>query len=89
MPVYVDRLFWTTPSKKWRHDCACHMYADTLEELHQLAESIGLKKCWFQNRRGRNFPHYDLTESKREQAVKAGAVEHSRKETVEWYREQK
>jgi hypothetical protein len=48
------------------------MIADTNEELHAMAAKIGLKRAWFQTNLE---PHYDLTASKRKQAVAAGAVE--------------
>lgn len=35
-----------------------HMIADSLNELHTFAKSIGLKREWFQDKR---IPHYDLT----------------------------
>jgi hypothetical protein len=35
-----------------------HLMADSLEELHIFAKSLGLKRCWFQNHK---YPHYDLT----------------------------
>jgi hypothetical protein len=44
-----------------------------LEELHRFAESIGLRRAWFQNHRV--VPHYDLTPSKRAAAVRLGAIE--------------
>lgn len=50
---------------------SCHMIADTLEELHAMADRIGLKREWFQER---SFPHYDLIASRRERAIRAGAV---------------
>lgn len=34
-----------------------HLIADTLEELHAFAASIGLNRCWFENHRKQ---HYDL-----------------------------
>lgn len=49
------------------------MYADTLEELHKMADKIGLQRAWFQNHK--SLQHYDLTPSKRTLAVKAGAIE--------------
>ena len=52
---------------------SCHMYADTLDELHAAAAYIGLKRSWFQN--AQTLPHYDLTPSKRKLAVKAGVQE--------------
>ncbi len=43
-----------------------------IEALHAFAESIGLKREWFQDHR--LAPHYDLVESRRESALAAGAV---------------
>jgi hypothetical protein len=53
---------------------------DRLDELHKFAEGIGLKREWFQNRRG--YPHYDLVASVRRRAVAAGAVELSCMELI-------
>jgi hypothetical protein len=46
------------------------MTADTLEELHEMAEKLGLRR-WFQNT---GTPHYDLCKSKRLKAIKLGAI---------------
>jgi len=35
-----------------------HLVADNINELHRFAQSIGLKRKWFQDHR---IPHYDLT----------------------------
>lgn len=50
-----------------------HLITDgDLEELHEFAESIGLKRKWFQNKTRR--PHYDLVAViKVKMAVKSGA----------------
>jgi len=74
MSVYVDKLMSSLKSKVWRHTAACHMVADTEEELFHFAQSIGLRRCWYQVSKG-GLGHYDLTSGKRKQAVKAGAVE--------------
>lgn len=51
---------------------SCHMATDgDIEELHVFAESIGLRREWFQAEA--STPHYDLTPRKREAAVTAGA----------------
>lgn len=48
------------------------MVADSLGELHEFAESIGLKRCWFQ---GGRYPHYDFTTKKKiDQAIDMGAT---------------
>jgi hypothetical protein len=60
----------------------CHMIADTLEELHDMAQRIGLRREWFQKSRS-GMPHYDVCQSKRALAVKLGAVEINRRQLVE------
>jgi len=72
--VYVGHMFNTDPARPgaWRWTNACHMLADTVEELHELAGKIGLKRSWFQDK---SIPHYDLTKRMRAKAVKAGARE--------------
>ena len=49
----------------------CHMAADTVFELHQMASKLGLKKEWFQNKK---TPHYDLSPAMRTKAIKLGAI---------------
>lgn len=34
-----------------------HLVADYLQELHEFAQSVGLKRKWFQER----HEHYDIT----------------------------
>jgi len=57
----------------------CHLFTDSsdLTELHEMAQKIGLKQSYFQNnqRKAHQFPHYDLTPSKRQLAINNGAVE--------------
>lgn len=87
MTVYVDPLvthgwrFRGVPTK------SCHMLTDgPLEELHAMAEAIGLKRAWFQEAPPASFPHYDLTPSRRAAAVAAGAVELDRRGLVDLLR---
>ncbi len=75
MPVYVDTAEWP-----FRGQLYCHVMADELDQLHAMADKIGLKRSWFQNKRG-STPHYDLAPSKRALAVANGAVEIDRKAT--------
>lgn len=67
--VYVDRL----RESNWRYKWSCHLFADTNGELHRFAKMLGLKRKYFQDRL--RFPHYDLSEAKRRQAVRLGAKE--------------
>lgn len=50
------------------------MIADTTEELHAMADRIGVRRRWFQEKSGPD-EHYDIALSKRALAVKFGAVE--------------
>jgi hypothetical protein len=72
MSSYVDPLWERNTSKGWRWKKSCHLFADSLEELHDFAQKIGMKKEWFQDGR---LPHYDLTLTRRKEAVKQGAIE--------------
>jgi hypothetical protein len=54
----------------------CHMFADTLAELHAMAERIGMRRAWFQPL---SFPHYDVAQGRRAQALTFGAVEVDRR----------
>lgn len=72
MAVYVDEAV-----NFWRKTYWCHMFADTASELHLFAERMGLKRDWFQP--DIRLPHYDLTKSKREIAVRVGSIEVDRR----------
>lgn len=90
MAVYVDPLHTFNNSDEGTPRCffgksSCHMYADTLEELHAMAARISLKRSWFQD--SPHLRHYDLTEGRRIAAVRAGVIEHTRAEAVAKWRE--
>lgn len=74
--IYVDAL----RDYGWKLGPNCHLFADTLEELHAFAQGIGMKRAWFQLGGKRELPHYDLTEKRRKVAVAKGAKEITRKE---------
>jgi len=72
--VYVDD--WRQPARigpvtaSWSH-----LLADDHEELHRLADRLGLRRAWFQeHRRHRALNHYDVTEDTRHRAIALGAV---------------
>lgn len=65
---------------RWSHLWAESEAPDAVEELHALAQRIGLRRSWFQAREG--FPHYDVTPSRRAAAIRAGAVETSLREWI-------
>lgn len=64
MTVYVDDM-----RARYGRMIMCHMVADTDDELHEMAERIGVARRWHQG------DHYDICLRKRAQAVAAGAVE--------------
>lgn len=89
MTVYVDKLreypkelqtIRFMKDRKW-----CHMLADTSEELDNFAGELGLKFSWKQDPESK-MPHYDLTEGKRNQALKIGAIEISDEDLVKFIR---
>lgn len=67
MAVYVDKPIYAYGRMKM-----CHMLADSFDELHGMADKIGVNRRWFQNKR---TPHYDICKSKRVLAIQYGAVE--------------
>lgn len=64
MSVYVDDM-----RAPYGRMVMSHMIADADEELHTMADRIGVARKWFQG------DHYDVCESKRALAVKHGARE--------------
>lgn len=73
MTVFVDDMRAT-----YGRLIMCHMIADTEDELHAMAERIGVARRWFQDPRTMprvSHPHYDIALSKRRLAVSFGAVE--------------
>ena len=50
----------------------CRMIADSLEELHSMADKISLRRSWFESG---EKPYYGLCKNNREKALKAGATE--------------
>jgi hypothetical protein len=80
--IYVDPLMDCVPTERWPHGMACHLFCDAMdgaETLHKFAESVGLKREWFQHRPGK-LPHYDLTAKMRTRAVLLGAMPITREE---------
>lgn len=68
--VYVDPLI----DYGWRLGASCHLYADSIDELHLFAQGIMMRRSWFQVSKS-GIPHYDLTASRRRMAVRQGAIE--------------
>ena len=69
--IYVDYYhpILNVP-KKW--EGGGHLFGTDLEELHEFAKKLGLRREWYQ---GKQFPHYDLVRTKRAQAILLGAID--------------
>ena len=68
MAVYVDNAFIP-----YGRMVMSHMMADELSELHEMADSIGLQRRWFQGK-GHSIPHYDVSKAYRDKAIENGAI---------------
>lgn len=69
MTVYVDNMRATCGTM-----IMCHMIADSDQELHTMADTIGVARRWHQAP-PKHSSHYDIALSKRKLALDAGAVE--------------
>ncbi|ATG21431.1 hypothetical protein CO705_15285 [Ralstonia pickettii] len=75
MTVYVDNARITWRGREW-----CHLVADSLQELHRFATSLGLRRDWFQAEA--SLPHYDVTVEIRDIALSRGAKAADRRTLV-------
>jgi hypothetical protein len=71
MTVYVDDAVHLWRGRRW-----AHLMADTLAELHAMAQRLGLPPRAFQNKT--SGAHYDVDVELRERALALGAVAISR-----------
>ena len=76
--AYVGPLRTVFKTRRWRWNKAAHLWADTEPELRVFAERLDLPRSW-EHRSNSGLLHYDLTESKRKEALEAGAVPVGRK----------
>lgn len=71
MTVYVDDMYKSPMGKFGRGLLKMkmsHMIATSDDELHAMADRIGVSRKWFQG------DHYDICMAKRDAAIAAGAV---------------
>jgi len=81
MAILIDSFFNEArgPVRYWGRRCG-HLVSDSsLDELHEFAESLGLRRQWFQEK---SIPHYDLTGEVYELALERGALLVSSREIV-------
>lgn len=77
MTVYVDDM-----RARVGPMVMCHMLADTDDELHAMADRIGVDRRWHNKPPKASTSHYDISLAKRAIAVAAGAVEITRREAA-------
>ena len=75
MAAYVDNVRIAWRGRHW-----CHLVADSLDELHEFAHTLGLKRAWFQAHA--SLPHYDITVEVRGVALFRGAVAADRRTLI-------
>lgn len=67
MAVYVDHM-----QAAYGRMRMCHMIADSVAELLEMADRIGVDRKWFH---ALSHPHFDICLAKRKIAVRHGAIE--------------
>jgi hypothetical protein len=77
MSVYVD-----DPMHPFGRMIMCHMIADTREELLAMVDQIGVPRKWIQ-KKDTPSEHFDICKSRREKAIKLGAIAVDGNELVE------
>lgn len=68
--VYVDNM-----NAKYGRMIMCHMLASTDQELHEMANKIGVNRKWWQSPEKTSGSHYDISLSKKALAIQLGAIE--------------
>lgn len=69
MALYVDDV-----RHPFRRMVMCHMWADTVEELHEAAQKLGLRRAWFQCPPKASWEHYDISLGVKAKAITMGAI---------------
>ena len=86
MACYVDAVRHY-PGAGLRYEHFCHLLADTRDELHAMADELGIPRRFFQDHPWRW--HHDLPEHLRRQAVELGARELTLREVGELLKRRK
>lgn len=73
MAVFVDD-FYLTKMGSYRSMKMSHMAASSDEELHEMARKIGVDRRHWQSDKNHRLSHYDICMSKRNLALKNGAI---------------
>lgn len=91
MPVYVDDMYKRPMGRLGRMKLS-HMYADTTDELYDMARQIGLNTAWVQYDSVCGArTHFDVSMAYRKLAIENGAIEITMREMatkrIEWQRQ--
>jgi len=73
--IYVDDAGLMKHDRAW-----FHLVADSLDELHRFAATLGLPERAFH--RGARHPHYDVPDDLRQRAISLGAMPISTRDAV-------
>ena len=75
MSVYVDDMY-RYPIGQFGRMKMSHLMADSTDELLDMADRIGVARRWIQQAgQGRHREHFDIAKSKRDLAIREGAIE--------------
>lgn len=80
MSVYVDDMYKTELGNFGRMKMS-HMFADSKEELLEMARKISVPKKWIQHE-NTDREHFDICLSKRKLAISFGAIEISMRDAA-------
>lgn len=69
MTVYVDDV-----RHRYGQMIMCHMWADSLDELLQMADRIGMNWRWLQQPPKASWVHFDVSLALKAKAIAEGAV---------------
>ena len=69
MTVYVDDV-----RHRYGTMIMCHMWADSSEELLDMADRIGIRRKWLQTPPRASWTHFDISLGKKALAIEHGAV---------------
>lgn len=93
MTVFVDDMY-LYPMGRFGRMKMSHMVADTIEELHEMADKIGVARKWVQQASmGKGWVHYDVSISARVKAIENGAKTITMRElammTMDWKKQRR
>lgn len=78
MTVYVDDAI-----HPYRGMLMCHLWSESLDELHAMVDLIGVQRRWLQKPPFASWVHFDISKGKRDLAIRHGAVATDRYGPVE------